>query len=488
MKFSPVAVLLFLFSLSFVACGGDSTDNTCEQDCSGLECGLDPVCGESCGTCGDYASCGDGLCGCDYLACGEACCAAGESCQDGACAQSLDPCDPNPCTEDHQTQCADDGAGGALCSCDTDYQDYGDGACRPTDPCAGDSTCADQQRECVNDQGVPLCENCLTGYHDESGSCVVNVPCQLDACSEQGDCDDSSGLPVCTCYEGYAGDFCDTCADGYVDFGLGCDLSFRPITAGSFMMGSPDNELARADDELRHSVSFSRSFVMQSSEVTQGRFESLMNYNPSSYSECGEDCPVENVNWYEAAAYGNALSVQEGFATCYVCTGMGVDVICELDGLYATPYDCPGYRLPTESEWEYSARAGTQTATYNGNILDEQHLFCEQPNATLDSIAWFCGNGGEDPFPVATREPNDWGLYDMSGNALEWCHDWFAAYPTSSVEDPWGMSLGTERCIRGGSFLNPAYMARSAERAGVEPDTRLHYLGFRLVRTLPEPP
>jgi len=248
-------------------------------------------------------------------------------------------------------------------------------------------------------------------------------------------------------------------------------------------MGSPEGEAGRFVEEVQHTVTLTRSFAMLSTEVTQGQFESLMGYNPSDFVACGTDCPVETVNWYEAAAYSNVFSAAEGYASCYTCTGAGTGVDCEPDVAYATPYDCPGYRLPTEAEWEYAARAGTATATYNGD-LDDGHLNCEQPNDVLDSIAWYCGNSGDTTHEVGTRLPNFFGLYDMLGNAWEWCHDWHDDYPTGSVEDPWGPASGSFRVVRGGSCEFDAKYSRASYRRRRLPSNRLGH-GFRLVRSLP---
>ncbi|MCK5805976.1 MAG: formylglycine-generating enzyme family protein, partial [Lentisphaeria bacterium] len=258
---------------------------------------------------------------------------------------------------------------------------------------------------------------------------------------------------------------------------------FVSIEAGSFEMGSPEDEAGRWSSEVQHTVTLSGGFEILPTEVTQGRFESLMGYNPSSYTACGTDCPVERVNWHEAAAYCNALSATVGSEACYTCTSTGVDVICEPNAVYATPYDCPGYRLPTEAEWEYAARAGTITATYNGD-LDDAHLVCEQPNDVLDPIAWFCGNSGSTTHAVGTRAPNDWDLYDMLGNVWEWCHDWHGSYPAESATDPWGVTTGYSRVTRGGSWNFGARFARAASRSGGGPDDRGSNLGFRLVRSI----
>ena len=154
-------------------------------------------------------------------------------------------------------------------------------------------------------------------------------------------------------------------------------------------MGSPTTEPRRLSNEAQHLVYLTHAFELMETEVTQEQFEALMSYNPSHFSACATDCPVEEVSWYEAAAYANALSRASGLAECYSCTGAYTYVVCTPSTSYTTPYDCPGYRLPTESEWEYAARAGTTTSTYNGTSTLEG---CESPNTVLDPIARFCGN------------------------------------------------------------------------------------------------
>jgi formylglycine-generating enzyme required for sulfatase activity len=185
---------------------------------------------------------------------------------------------------------------------------------------------------------------------------------------------------------------------------------------------------------------------------------------------------VESVSWYEAAAYCNALSAQAGLAACYTC----MFTTCEPSAAYATPYACPGYRLPIEAEWEYAARSGTTTGTYNGTST---LLECEQPNAVLDSIAWFCGNAGSTTHAAGGKAANAWGLYDVLGNVLEWVHDWYDTYP-GDVSDPWGPAAGSGRVIRGGSFLSSALFARAAFRNYYDPSYRFDYLGFRPARSL----
>jgi len=195
---------------------------------------------------------------------------------------------------------------------------------------------------------------------------------------------------------------------------------------------------------------------MQTTEVTQGQWEAVMGGNPSKFSDCGADCPVERVNWDDAQVFITALNA----------LGEGT------------------YRLPTEAEWEYAARAGSTTAFANGDITET--LCRYDPN--LDRMAWYCYNSGNRTHQVAQKDPNAWGLYDMHGNVSEWCQDWYGPYPSEPVRPPTGpsSSIGTQRpnrVHRLGSYRDRAKDCRSAAREMDGPDeTWLSYLGFRLVK------
>ena len=267
---------------------------------------------------------------------------------------------------------------------------------------------------------------------------------------------------------------------------------FVAVEPGAFTMGSPEGELGRSSNETQHQVTLTRGFYLQGTEVTQGQWEELIGHNPSTY-KTGDDYPVQAVTWWEAVSYANALSASKSLPACYTlagCTGAaGAGMNCggvTVNAAGGNPYVCTGYRLPTESEWEYAYRAGTTTAFYSGAITQ---TFCGDPNLNL--IGWYgagCGGSpisGYGPHPVATKQANTWGLYDMAGNEREWVWDWYGSYPGATT-DPLGSTTGYSRVSRGGSWEYQSYLARAAGRSLISsPGTINRSLGFRLARSRP---
>jgi len=222
--------------------------------------------------------------------------------------------------------------------------------------------------------------------------------------------------------------------------GYGIPVVFLP--PGTFMMGSPTNEPDRDSDEVQHTVTLSRPFALAQTQCTQGQWESVMRGNPSDFK--GSDRPVEQVSWEDAVEYCRKLTAKQ-----------------RAEGILPEGWE---WRLPTESEWEYAARAGTTGARYG----------------ELDAIAWHDGNSGSETHAVGGKQANAWGLYDMMGNVWEWCADWSGDYPTGNVTDPTGPSSGSFRVFRGGSWYGDARNARSAFRFRFEPGLRDNFsLGFR---------
>jgi formylglycine-generating enzyme required for sulfatase activity len=229
-------------------------------------------------------------------------------------------------------------------------------------------------------------------------------------------------------------------------------MSFVYIPPGSFTRGSPEHEPGRNDDETPHKVRLTKGFYMQTTPVTRWMWQGLMGTDPSSFSASADDSPVEQISWIDCQKFLKKLnSLGEGT-----------------------------YRLPTEAEWEYACRAGSATAFALGEITS---LFCEA-DPILQDLGWCCGNSDRTTHPVAQKEPNPWGLYDMHGNVCEWCLDWYGEYSTTSKKDPTGPKSGTNKVIRGGSWLSSAKNCRSASRFYWAPTEKAPFIGFRLIREL----
>jgi formylglycine-generating enzyme required for sulfatase activity len=217
------------------------------------------------------------------------------------------------------------------------------------------------------------------------------------------------------------------------------------IPPGTFVMGSPFGEPGRGQDENLHSVILTRGFWISDHEVTQEEYEALMENNPSTFR--GDlNLPVESVTWHDAVTYCSRLTERERSAGRITAQ--------------------QAYRLPTEAEWEYSARSGTTSLRY-GNLMD---------------IAWHSENSGGKSQPVRQKNPNNWGLYDMLGNVAEWCSDRKGAYPSGTVTDPESLNIATTaRVIRGGYFVLGGGACRSAARFSSGPSDSGNGVGFRPV-------
>lgn len=240
----------------------------------------------------------------------------------------------------------------------------------------------------------------------------------------------------------------------------GLSATFARIPRGTFQMGSPAAEAGRFSDETVHAVTIAHDFEMEATDVTQLQWFLQMGYNPSYFKAqqyCKDDyiemngtglCPnnpVEQVSWDDAQAFIQKLNT-------------GVDGYT--------------YRLPTEAEWEYAARAGSQTAYYFGDDANQ-----------LDANAWYSNNSGSQTHAVGGKSANAFGLYDMAGNVWQWVQDYYGNYSNSRVTDPSGPSSGSDRVLRGGGWGFDAQGCRSADRGYGVAGSRGNVLGFRLVRT-----
>jgi len=231
----------------------------------------------------------------------------------------------------------------------------------------------------------------------------------------------------------------DVAAGGktFKDPATGMEMVF--VKGGCFQMGDTVGG-GNADEKPVHEVCLS-NFYLGKYEVTQGQWRQIMGSNPSYFSSCGDNCPVENVSWNDVQDFISRLNRQSG----------------------------KGYRLPTEAEWEYAARSGGKSEKFAGG-------------ADVNTVAWYDGNSSSKTHPAGQKLPNGLGLHDMSGNVWEWCGDWYDGqyYSQSDRNNPSGPSSGSDRVFRGGSWNSNAADARAASRNRDNPGYRLDDVGFRL--------
>ena len=226
-------------------------------------------------------------------------------------------------------------------------------------------------------------------------------------------------------------------------------IEFVWVPPGEFRMGSTSRH-ADSDEKPVTRVRLTRGFWLGKYEVTQAQWEAEMGSNPSDFQNCGGDCPVEQVSWNEVQEFIGRLNARSGGRR---------------------------YRLPTEAEWEYAARAGTETDTYAGDITEPMGN-----DPVLNRIAWYGENSGGRTHPAGRKAPNAFGLHDMLGNVWEWVGGRKGRFPGGTVTDPSGPRTGSNRVVRGGSWNYSARYCRSANRYGDSPTDRYNTLGFRLLR------
>ncbi|MEC8380653.1 MAG: SUMF1/EgtB/PvdO family nonheme iron enzyme, partial [Myxococcota bacterium] len=238
-------------------------------------------------------------------------------------------------------------------------------------------------------------------------------------------------------------------------------LEMAQIPAGEYIMGANKGDpSALIDESPRHEVELTHAFWMSTTPVSQSLFQSVTGKNPSEVKGTGR--PVEKVSWNAAIEFCNKLSEQLGFEKAYRYDKKTKKM------LYNPLTE--GFRLPTEAEWEYAARAGDMTL-YAGS---------DQPG----EVAWYADNSGSGVQELAMKRRNKFALYDMSGNVWEWCWDYYGDYTAASVKDPVGPDIGRRRVRRGGSNRNRLQHIRVSNRAASNPDTIQAGIGFRVVRTM----
>ncbi len=435
----------------------------------------------------------------DEGACDDANPCTTDECRDGSCWHVPLVCDDdNPCTEDACLGTADGG-----CAHDAQAAEYR--ACVP------DGISQDDSGACVSGTCMPE-PICLGDDCDDGDPCTID-DCAGDGCFHHYD--GSHGLP-CN-IGGPRGE--GVCVESFCDFPQECGdkLCTSRETAGTCAQDCLRNGFALIPRGVmepirlhwhRPTVHITRPFWMKTTEVTRGEWKALMgaDRDPSRLKACGDDCPVESLNWWEALAWCNARSAAEGYPECFTlegCNGAapGEGMECtgvEVNAKGGNPLLCEGYRLPTEAEWEHATRAGTSTDVYQGNFSSGDYLEVLGPIAWFgeNSLAsyeggWPCGPDDEHtcgPQPAGTKEPNGWGLHDSTGNVWEWVWDWYAddyseRRPNRDY-DPAGPASGHYRIFRGGHWGSSYWNCRAGERFRHAPEGSGPRLGFRPARSV----
>ena len=221
----------------------------------------------------------------------------------------------------------------------------------------------------------------------------------------------------------------------------GISIEMVKVEAGSFNMGAtPEKENPYDSEKPVHRVTLTNNYYIGKYEVTQALWQVVMGNNPSRFK--GDDLPVEKVSWDDCQDFISKLNAMTG----------------------------KRFRLPSEAEWEYAARGGKKSRGYQYSGSN-----------TFGDVAWYYGNSGPKTHAVGTKQPNELGIYDMTGNVWEWCQDWFGSYSSSPQTNPTGAASGSYRVYRGGSWCNSARDCRTSYRRGNTPDFRYFDLGLRLV-------
>ena len=220
----------------------------------------------------------------------------------------------------------------------------------------------------------------------------------------------------------------------------GVSFEMAKVEAGTFTMGAT-SEMTEpySDEKPTHEVTLTNNYYLGKTEVTQALWKAVMENSPSGFD--GDEKPVEQVSWYDCQKFISKLNSATG----------------------------KNFRLPTEAEWEFAARGGNNSRHYRYGGSD-----------ILDDVVWYEDNCGDTTHDVAMKQPNELGLYDMGGNVLEWCFDWYGSYSSTPQNNPMGSNSGTDHVARGGSFYFDARHCRSSQRMFCPPDCRRYDLGLRL--------
>lgn len=253
---------------------------------------------------------------------------------------------------------------------------------------------------------------------------------------------------------------------------------FRRIPPGKFYMGSHESDVfIRNNERPQHRVTITKPFFIGIYPVLQDEFNRVMEFNPSVSAD-DPNCPVDNVTWFSALEYCNRLSEMEGYSPYYEINVQKRRTNGLVDAANVKILGGDGYRLPTEAEWEYACRAGSISPWCFGDQVME-----------VSNYAWYFENSQNESHPVGQKKPNAWGLFDMHGNLLEWCYDWYGEFyyqQCNDIEDPLGPETGTAKSLRGGAWQFGAEATRSPYRNSSNPESSSSVVGFRILRAAPE--
>lgn len=381
------------------------------------------------------------------------------------------------CDSPERVVCSGDGGDDALNGC---------GGCAPLDgvpedPCGpcqqGRWNCDAPDRISCRGDSFNACGGCSPLEKEPGVSCG---PCANGIVRCQGE-EAVSCVIEELCPDGAQCDFDEVCGSGACSNGRCAPQGYVYAPPGEFFQGPREHE-QQVHDVQRRRVTLTRGFFIQATEVTQSQWLEFAEYNPSVNGDC-DQCPVESVSFHEVILWLNTRSEADGLEPCYRLSGCrgtpGDDYECVADRWWEL--DCSGWRLPTEAEWEYSARSGTVEATYVGDVVPSS---CpDYSDERLNAIAWNCANSGGSTHAVGLLTPSPWGLFDSHGNVAELTYDWRHPIGPAPVVDPLVTDEAAARALRGGSFRTGAKVS-GRQSAGV--DTRSRSIGFRSVRTVDE--
>ncbi len=345
--------------------------------------------------------------------------------------------------------------------------------------CGDDSHCVDITNICsCDDDNSIYCERktgtCTAGRCDLEPVLVSACPFGCD--HELNQCRPAPCPEGDTCCEGDEEEPpCNGCPEGtIVPEGTVC------VPGGEFRMGSPEDENGRdGANERQIAVALTNALLVARTEITQFEWELVMDHRPSSREDC-DNCPVEQIAWADVVAYANSLSTQDELNPCYLNEDGEVygsqDAENRRAVVWQNGYDCEGWRLPTEAEWEYATRAGTTTPWWCG----------EDPEC-LEQTEWYLRNAQNGSHEVCLKEENAWGLCDTVGNVIEWVWNWYGPHP--DLEETLINPRGPEgdgnnpKVFKGCGYVLPAESCRSASRLSGRPFEEIApHVGARLVR------